>query len=114
MTAPGMIRDENARLSGYVYVNIAGRDVGSYVEQARQVVSTHVHLPPGYTLVWSGQYENMLRVRDRLLVVVPVTILIIFLLIYFNTRSLAKTLIIFLAVPFSAVGAIWFLYMLGL
>ncbi len=113
LTAPGMIRDENARLSGYVSVNIAGRDVGSYVEQARQVVSTHVHLAPGYTLIWSGQYENMLRVRDRLIVVVPITLLIIFLLIYFNTRSAAKTLIIFLAVPFSAVGAIWFIYLLG-
>jgi Cu(I)/Ag(I) efflux system membrane protein CusA/SilA len=113
LSGPGMIRDENARLSGYVYVDISGRDVGSYVEQAKEVVKTHVPLPPGYTLVWSGQYENMLRVWDRLLVVVPITILIIFLLIYFNTRSVAKTLIIFLAVPFSAVGAIWLLYLLG-
>ncbi|MGD0397718.1 MAG: efflux RND transporter permease subunit [Syntrophobacteraceae bacterium] len=113
VSGPGMIRDENARLSGYVYVDISGRDVGGYVEDAKKVVSTHVALPPGYTLVWSGQYENMLRVWDRLLVVVPITILIILLLIYFNTRSLAKTLIIFLAVPFSAVGAIWFIYLLG-
>jgi len=112
-SGPGMIRDENARLSGYVYVDIAGRDVGGYVDQAKKVVSTHVQLPPGYTLVWSGQYENMLRVRNRLIVVLPVTLLIIFLLIYFNTRSAAKTLIVFLAVPFSAVGAIWFLYILG-
>ena len=113
VSGPGMIRDENARLSGYVYVDIANRDVGSYVEEAKQIVSTHVQLPPGYTLVWSGQYENMLRVKDRLFVVVPITIFIVFLLIYFNTRSAAKTLIIFLAVPFSAVGAIWFLYLLG-
>ncbi|HYA41247.1 MAG TPA: CusA/CzcA family heavy metal efflux RND transporter [Syntrophobacteraceae bacterium] len=112
-SGPGMIRDENARLSGYVYVDVAGRDVGGYVDQAKKVVSTHVQLPPGYTLVWSGQYENMLRVRNRLIVVLPVTLLIIFLLIYFNTRSAAKTLIVFLAVPFSAVGAIWFLYILG-
>ncbi len=112
LSAPGMIRDDNARLSGYVSVNIAGRGVGSYVEQAKKVVGTHVSLPPGYTLVWSGQYENMLRVRARLIVVVPVTLLIIFMLIYFNTRSAAKTLIIFLAVPFSAVGAIWLLYLL--
>jgi len=112
VSGPGMIRDENARLSGYVYVDISGRDVGGYVEEAKKIVSTHVPLPPGYTLVWSGQYENMLRVWDRLLIVVPITILIILLLIYFNTRSLAKTLIIFLAVPFSAVGAIWFLYLL--
>jgi copper/silver efflux system protein len=113
LSAPGMIRDDNARLSGYVSVNIAGRGVGSYVEQARQVVGTHVHLPPGYTLVWSGQYENMLRVRARLIIVVPITLLIVALLIYMNTRSAAKTLIIFLAVPFSAVGAIWLIYMLG-
>ncbi|MFZ0932048.1 MAG: CusA/CzcA family heavy metal efflux RND transporter [Syntrophobacteraceae bacterium] len=113
VSGPGMIRDENARLSGYVYVDISGRDVGGYVEQAKEVVNSHVQLPPGYTLVWSGQYENMLRVRARLLVVVPVTILIIFLLIYFNTKSAAKTLIIFLAVPFSAVGAVWFIHLLG-
>jgi Cu(I)/Ag(I) efflux system membrane protein CusA/SilA len=113
LSGPGMIRDENARLSGYVYVDIAGRDIGSYVEQAKEVVGTHVQLPPGYTLTWSGQYENMIRVWNRLLVVVPITILIIFMLIYFNTRSVTKTLIIFLAVPFSAVGAIWLLYLLG-
>ncbi len=113
LSGPGMIRDENARLSGYVYVDIAGRDVGGYVEQAKKVVGTHVQLPPGYTLTWSGEYENMIRVWNRLLVVVPITILIIFLLIYFNTRSVTKTLIILLAVPFSAVGAIWLLYLLG-
>jgi copper/silver efflux system protein len=113
VSGPGMIRDENGRLSGYVYVDIANRDVGRYVEDAKQIVNTHVQLPPGYTLVWSGQYENMLRVKDRLLVVIPITIFIVFLLIYFNTRSAAKTLIIFLAVPFSAVGAIWLLYLLG-
>jgi Cu(I)/Ag(I) efflux system membrane protein CusA/SilA len=113
VSGPGMIRDENGRLSGYVYVDIANRDVGGYVEEAKQIVASHVQLPPGYTLVWSGQYENMLRVKARLLVVVPITILIIFLLIYFNTRSAAKTIIIFLAVPFSAVGAVWLLYLLG-
>jgi Cu(I)/Ag(I) efflux system membrane protein CusA/SilA len=113
ISGPGMIRDENARLSGYVYVDIAGRDVGSYVEDAKKAVNTYVNLPPGYTLTWSGQYENMLRVRERLIVVVPITLFIIFMLIYFNTRSAAKTLIIFLAVPFSAVGAVWLLYLLG-
>jgi Cu(I)/Ag(I) efflux system membrane protein CusA/SilA len=113
LSGPGMIRDENARLAGYVYVDIAGRDVGGYVEDAKKIVGAHVSLPPGYTLVWSGQYENMLRVRNRLIVVLPITLLIIFLLIYFNTKSAAKTLIIFLAVPFSAVGAILLLYMLG-
>ncbi len=113
ISGPGMIRDENARLSGYVTVDISGRDVGSYVEDAKKVVSTHVQLPPGYTLTWSGQYESMIRVKDRLIVVVPITLFIIFMLIYFNTKSVAKTFIIFLAVPFSAVGAVWFLYFLG-
>jgi Cu(I)/Ag(I) efflux system membrane protein CusA/SilA len=112
-SGPGMIRDENGRLSGYVYVDVAGRDVGSYVAEAKRIVSQNVQLPPGYTLVWSGQYEYMQRVEKRLLIVVPITLLIIFLLLYFNTRSVAKTLIIFLAVPFSAVGAIWLLYFLG-
>ncbi len=110
---PGMIRNENGRLSGYVYVDVTNRDVGSYVEEAKRVVKERVRTPPGYTLVWSGQYESMQRVRERLFVVVPITIFIIFLLIYFNTKSFAKTAIIFLAVPFSAVGAIWLLYLLG-
>jgi len=113
LSGPGMIRDENGRLSGYVYVDVSGRDVGSYVEEAKRLVREKVSLPPGYTLVWSGQYEYMQRVAERLLVVVPITLFIIFLLLYFNTRSVAKTMIIFLAVPFSAVGAIWFLYLLG-
>lgn len=113
VSGPGMIRDENARLSGYVYVDIAGRDVGGYVEDAKQAVAEYVKLPPGYTLTWSGQYENMLRVRERLVVVIPITLFIVFMLIYFNTRSAAKTVIIFLAVPFSAVGAVWLIYLLG-
>jgi copper/silver efflux system protein len=113
LSGPGMIRDENGRLSGYVYVDMAGRDVGRYVEDAKKAVREKVQLPTGYTLVWSGQYEYMQRVEERLFVVVPLTIFIVFLLIYFNTKSAAKTLIILLAVPFSAVGAIWLLYLLG-
>ncbi len=113
LSGPAMIRDENGRLSGYVYVDIADRDVGGYVADAKKTIQEKVTLPAGYTLVWSGQYEYMQRVKERLVLVVPITIFIIFLLLYFNTRSMAKTLIIFLAVPFSAVGAIWFLYFLG-
>ncbi|GBC81752.1 Cation efflux system protein CusA [bacterium HR10] len=109
---PGMIRDENGRLSGYVYVDVSGRDIGGYVEEAKRLVREKVPLPPGYTLVWSGQYEYMQRVKERLAIVVPITLFIIFLLLYGNTGSVAKTLIIFLAVPFSAVGAIWLLYLL--
>jgi copper/silver efflux system protein len=110
---PGMIRNENGLLSGYVYVDMAGRDIGSYVADAKRAVHTQLQLPPGYSLVWSGQYEYMERVRQRLLVVVPITLFIIFILLHLNTGSWVKTLIIFLAVPFSAVGAIWFLYLLG-
>lgn len=112
LSGPGMIRDENGRLSGYVYVDIAGRDVGSYVADAKKAVSSQVTLPPGYNLTWSGQFEYMERVKQRLFVVVPLTLFIIYLLIYFNTRSSAKTIIVFLAVPFSAVGAVWLLYLL--
>ena len=112
LTGPGMIRDENGRLSGYVYVDTSQGDVGGYIEKAKKAVREKVQMPPGYTLVWSGQYESMQRVKERLFVVVPITIFIIFLLIYFNTKSAAKTLIILLAVPFSAVGAVWLLYLL--
>jgi Cu(I)/Ag(I) efflux system membrane protein CusA/SilA len=114
-TGPAMIRDENGRLSGYVYVDFdtSKRDVGSYVSDAKKVVRENVKLPPGYMLIWSGQFEYMERVKERLIIVVPITIFLIFLLLYFNTLSVTKTVIIFLAVPFSAVGAIWFLYFLG-
>lgn len=113
LTGPGMIRDENGRLSGYLYVDVTGRDIGSYVRDAKKLVAEKVVVPPGYQLVWSGQYEYMERVKERLKLVVPITLFIVFLLLYFNTRSTVKTLIILLAVPFSAVGAIWFLYLLG-
>jgi Cu(I)/Ag(I) efflux system membrane protein CusA/SilA len=113
VSGPGMIRDEGGRLSGYVYVDVSQSDVGGYVNEAKKIIREKVQLPAGYTLVWSGQYENMQRVAERLTLVVPITIFIIFLLLYFNTRSVVKTLIVFLAVPFSAVGAIWLLYFLG-
>jgi Cu(I)/Ag(I) efflux system membrane protein CusA/SilA len=115
VSGPAMIRDENGRLSGYVYVDLdtTKRDIGGYVTDAKKVISKNVQLPTGYQLIWSGQFENMERVKERLYVVVPITLFLIFLLLYFNTRSVAKTVIILLAVPFSAVGAIWFLYFLG-
>jgi copper/silver efflux system protein len=111
-TGPGMIRDENGRLSGYVYVDVSGRDIGSYVRDAKLAVTSKVKVPAGYELVWSGQYEFMQRVAQRLKLVVPITLFIVFLLLYFNTGSAIKTMIILLAVPFSAIGAIWFLYLL--
>lgn len=115
VSGPAMIRDENGRLSGYVYVDLdtTKRDIGSYVAEAKKIVRDAIDLPAGYELIWSGQFEYMERAKERLFVVVPITIFLIFLLLYFNTRSVAKTMIILLAVPFSAIGAIWFLYLLG-
>ena len=109
---PSMLRDENAMLAGYVYVDITGRDVGSYVAEAKKTVQEKLTLPAGYSLQWSGQYENMLRVKERLKVVIPLTIFIIFVLLYMNTKSPVKAGIVMLAVPFSLIGAIWFLYIL--
>ena len=110
---PSMIRDENGRLAGYVYVDIADRDVGSYVEEAKQVVKKHIKMPAGYTLTWSGQYENMQRVAARLKIVLPITILLIFVLLFMNTKSAFKAAVVMLAVPFSVVGAVWLLFILG-
>jgi copper/silver efflux system protein len=111
-TGPGMIRDENGRLSGYVYVDVSGRDIGTYVNDAKRAVQQKVSVPAGYQLVWSGQYEFMQRVAQRLKIVLPITLFIVFLLLYFNTGSVTKTLIILMAVPFSAIGAVWLLYLL--
>lgn len=112
-SGPAMLRDENGMLNGYVYVDVAGRDVGSYVEEAKKLVREGVKLPAGYTLVWSGQYEAMQRVREKLTVILPLTLFLIMMLLYMNTKSITETMLIILAVPFSAVGAIWFLYLLG-
>lgn len=111
-TGPPMINNEEGFKAGRLYVDVVGRDLGRYVEDAKRVVAEKVQLPPGYSLVWSGQYEYMLRVVERLWLVVPITLFIVFLLLYFNTGSMVKTLIILLAVPFSAIGAIWLLYAL--
>jgi Cu(I)/Ag(I) efflux system membrane protein CusA/SilA len=112
VAGPAMIRDENGMLSGYVYVDIAGRDVGGYVEEAKTLVEKELKLPVGYTLSWSGQYENMLRVRERLKIVVPITFFLIFILLYANTKSAVKASIVMLAVPFSLIGAVWYLWLL--
>jgi Cu(I)/Ag(I) efflux system membrane protein CusA/SilA len=112
-SGPMVVRSEGTRPNAWVYVDIAGIDVGTYVKRAMQAVSQRVKLPPGYTLTWSGQYEYMLRAERRLMIVVPLTIFIIFVIIYLNTKSLTKTAIVFLAVPFSLVGAIWLMYLAG-
>ena len=111
VTGPAMIRDENGLLAGYVYLDIAGRDVGKYVADATEALK-QLHLPAGYTYTWGGQSEAMARANRRLEVVVPITLAIVVLLIYLNTRSFTKSTIILLAVPFSAVGAVWSLYLL--
>ena len=113
VTGPAMIRDEDGLLTGYVYVDVAGRDIQSYIAEAGPLLRKGVKLPPGYAISWSGQYEAMQRVTHRLMYIVPVTLLLIVFLLYMNTRSMIKTLIVLLAVPFSAIGAVWFLYLAG-
>jgi Cu(I)/Ag(I) efflux system membrane protein CusA/SilA len=107
-----MIRDEDGMLSGYVYVDMTGRDVGGYVEDLKRVVRDKVTLPPGYTITWSGQYEFMQRVRTRLLIVVPLTLAIIFVLFYLEFRSTVETLMVMMGLPLCLVGAIWYLALL--
>jgi Cu(I)/Ag(I) efflux system membrane protein CusA/SilA len=113
VNGPSMIRNEDGLLTGYVYVDLADRDPSTYVADARRVLAGALKLPPGYAITWSGQFEAMERVRERLAVILPITLACIILLLYANTRSTVKTLMVILAVPFSAVGAIWFLYLLG-
>ena len=107
------IKSENSRRTAWVYIDLEGSDIGSYVTSAKAAVEKHVQLPPGYNLVWSGQFEYMEKAKERLLLIIPLTILVIFVIIYISTKSLIKTGIVFLAVPFSLVGAFWFLYLLG-
>ena len=111
---PSMIRSENGLLSGYVFVDFdtAKIDVGTYVAQARAALDSELKRTPGYALSWSGQYENMIRVKERLKFVIPLTLVLIFALLYLNTKSAVKATIVMLAVPFSAIGATWLLYML--
>jgi len=113
VNGPSMIRNEDGLMTGYVYVDLADRDPQGYIDEAGPLLRNKVELPPGYAVTWSGQYEAMQRVKERLTMVVPVTLLLIIGLLYMNTRSLAKTAIILLAVPFSAVGAFLFLWLLG-
>jgi len=110
---PAMIRDENGLLSGYVYVDIIGRDIGGYVSEAKEAVREKIKLPAGYSLAWSGQYEFMQRVADRLKLFVPLTLFVIFILYFFTFGSIVKTLIIMLSVPFALIGGIWCLFLLG-
>ncbi len=110
---PPSIRDENGSLAGFVFVDIKDRDMGSYVKEAKQIINEQIQLPPGYRLVWAGQYQYMERAKEKLKLMIPLTLLIIFILLYMNFDSVSKTLIVFLSVPFSLVGSIWLLYLLG-
>ncbi|HTB33257.1 MAG TPA: efflux RND transporter permease subunit, partial [bacterium] len=113
LEGPAMIRDEGGLLAGYVYVDVAGRDLGGYVDEAKGLVARQVQLPAGVSLRWSGQYENMQRVAERMTWMVPLTLALVFGLIFLNTRSVTRTCIILLAVPFSLIGAVLLLKLLG-
>ena len=112
-TGPSEIRNEDGSKAAYVFIDMGGRDIGGYVDEAKKVVSGKVNLPPGYYISWSGQYEFLLRVREKLKLVIPITLLIIFVLLYLNFGSITETLIVILSVPFALVGSIWLMYLLG-
>ena len=109
---PMVVRSENTRPNLWVFVDVRSRDIGSYIKEAQPFLQSRIKLPSGYNLVWSGEFEYMERAKKKLQVVIPATVLIIFMILYLNTKSLIKTSIVLLAVPFSLVGAVWFLYLL--
>jgi Cu(I)/Ag(I) efflux system membrane protein CusA/SilA len=113
VAGPMVVRTEDAVPTAWVYVDVAGRDIGRYVAEARAMVEREVKLPPGYTLSWSGQYEYMERAKERMRLVIPATLAIIVLLLYFNFRSVGEMLIVMLSLPFALVGGIWFIWALG-
>ena len=110
---PAVIRSENARLNGWIYVDIAGRDIASYVDEARRVVAENVDLPAGYSIAWSGQYEYMQRAQERFALVGPAMLIIIMLLLFLNFRNIADVLIILGTLPFALVGGLWLMFLLG-
>jgi Cu(I)/Ag(I) efflux system membrane protein CusA/SilA len=113
VAGPMVVRTEDAQPTAWVYVDVLGRDIAGYVTDARREVERLVRLPPGYTIVWSGQYEYMQRAKERMKLVIPATLAIVFLLLYFNFRSVPEALIVMLSLPFALVGGIWFLWLLG-
>src|SRR5712672_473353 len=110
---PSSIRTENAQLAGYIYVDFRDRDLGGYVADAWKALANEIKFPPGYYVTWSGQFEYLERAKARLQIVVPVTVLIIFLLLYLNFRRVTETLIVMLSVPFALVGGFWLMWWLG-
>jgi Cu(I)/Ag(I) efflux system membrane protein CusA/SilA len=113
VAGPMVVRTEGAMPTAWVYVDVADRDIGSYVKEAQQMVGDMVPLPPGYSIVWSGQYEYMQRAAEKMKLVIPLTLAIIFLLLYFNFKSVGETLIVMLSLPFALVGGIWLVSALG-
>lgn len=109
---PSMIKSENARPSGWIYIDLAGQDVGTYVANAKQLVESQVNLPVGYSVVWTGQYQYMQEAKERLMLIIPITGVVILLLLYLATGSWARVAIVSLALPFSLVGAFWFVWLL--
>ena len=110
---PPVVKSENARNNAWVFVDLRGIDVGTYVKAAQKAVQAKIDLPAGYSLVWSGQYEYMVRAQKRLMIVVPMTLLLIFLLLYFNFKDVTESLLVMLSVPFSLTGGFWLMYILG-
>jgi Cu(I)/Ag(I) efflux system membrane protein CusA/SilA len=110
---PPVIKSENARTTAWLYVDLRGLDVGTYVKNAKKIIEEKVDFPEGYSLVWSGQYEYMERAAKRLSIVVPITLIVIFLLLYFNFKNFAESLVVMLSLPFALVGGIWFMFFLG-
>jgi Cu(I)/Ag(I) efflux system membrane protein CusA/SilA len=108
-----VIRTEGTRPNAWVFVDMRGIDIGTYIKDAQKVISQNIKLPAGYNLVWSGEFEFIQRAQKRLMLVIPLTLFIIMIILFLNTKSLTKTAIVLLAVPFSLVGAIWYLYLLG-
>ncbi|HEU6450797.1 MAG TPA: CusA/CzcA family heavy metal efflux RND transporter [Gemmatimonadaceae bacterium] len=113
VAGPMVVRTEDAMPTAWVYVDVTGRDIGSYVAEVRAMVESEVKLPAGYTMVWSGQYEYMQRAKEKMKLVIPATLAIIFFLLYLNFRSVGETLIVMLSLPFALVGGIWFIWALG-
>jgi Cu(I)/Ag(I) efflux system membrane protein CusA/SilA len=109
---PDMIKSEGARRTAWVYVDIRDIDLGTYIDKAKEAIKAHLKLPAGYNLIWSGQFEYLERARERLSLVIPITLVLVFMLLYLSTQSLVKVFIILLAVPFSLIGAIWLLWLL--
>jgi Cu(I)/Ag(I) efflux system membrane protein CusA/SilA len=109
---PPAIKSENARKNAWIYIDITGIDVGTYVKNARRIIGKKIKLPVGYSMVWSGQYEYMVRAQKRLMIVVPLTLIIIFLLLYFNFKNISDSMIVMLSVPFALTGGLWLMYFL--